>query len=84
MAVRALEQGTEIGGYVIEAPISIGGMGAVHRARRLGDGARGGDQAAARGAPTRLRFQIEARLLERLRHPRVVRVIDHFADSEGD
>jgi hypothetical protein len=39
VTVRPLEQGTEIGGtYVIEGPISIGGMGAVHRARRLADG----------------------------------------------
>ena len=30
-----------------------------------------------------LRFRIEARLLSRLRHPRVVRVLDHVADEHG-
>ena len=83
MAVRPLEQGTEIGTYVIEAPISVGGMGAVHRARRLADGLEVAIKQPLEDADA-VRFQIEARLLERLRHPRVVRVIDHFADSEGD
>ena len=84
MLVRPLEQGTEIGGtYVIEAPISVGGMGSVHQARRLADGLEVAIKQPLDDADA-VRFQIEARLLERLRHPRVVRVIDHFADSEGD
>ena len=74
MAVKELAPGTEIGGaYVIEAPISTGGMGAVHRARRVSDGA---PVAIKQPLLERdaLRFRIEARLLSRLRHPRVVRV----------
>jgi hypothetical protein len=82
--VRALPAGTEIGkSYVIEAPISSGGMGAVYRARRLWD-----DTPVAIKHPLEernaLRFQIEARLLARLRHPRVVRVLDHVASEHGD
>jgi Protein kinase domain/GAF domain len=82
--VRELAPGTEIGGaYVIEAPISTGGMGAVHRARRLSDGA---SVAIKQPLLERdlVRFRIEARLLSRLRHPRVVRVIDLVADEHGD
>jgi eukaryotic-like serine/threonine-protein kinase len=82
--VRALDPGTEVAGsYVIEAPISTGGMGAVHRARRLSDGLEVAIKQPL-DAGNAVRFRIEARLLERLRHPRVVRVIDHFADGEGD
>ena len=52
-------------------------MGAVHRARRLADGLEVAIKQPLEDADA-VRFQIEARLLERLRHPRVVRVIDHF------
>jgi hypothetical protein len=82
--VKELAPGTEIAGaYVIEAPISTGGMGAVHRARRLSDG---GEVAIKQPLLERdaLRFRIEARLLSRLRHPRVVRVLDNVADEHGD
>ena len=80
--VKVLAPGTEIGNeYVIEAPISTGGMGAVYRARRLRD-----DALVAVKQPLEqrnaLRFQIEARLLARLRHPRVVRVLDHIASDQ--
>jgi len=80
--VKVLAAGTEIGNeYVIEAPISTGGMGAVYRARRVRDGAL---VAVKQPLEQRnvLRFQIEARLLARLRHPRVVRVLDHVASDE--
>ena len=70
------------GRYEIVAPISSGAMGAVYRAidrhtqrevavKRLLD-----IQHAAR-------FEIEARLLASLSHPRVVKVIDHSQDDEG-
>jgi hypothetical protein len=83
VAEVTLAAGSEIGGaYAIEAPISSGGMGAVYRARRLADG-----QPVAvkhlleeRNA---VRFTIESRLLSRLRHPRVVRVLDHVVDGFG-
>jgi Protein kinase domain/GAF domain len=70
------------GRYEIVAPISSGAMGAVYRAidrhtqrevavKRLLD-----IQHAAR-------FEIEARLLASLSHPRVVKVIDHSQDEQG-
>jgi hypothetical protein len=57
-------------------------MGAVHRAL---DGETGRFVAVKRLLdPTHIaRFEIEARLLSQLDHPRVVRVVDHFRD-EGD
>ena len=81
--MRDLPSGTEIGGaYVVEVPISSGGMGAVYRARRVSDGA-----LVAIKQPLEernaMRFQIEARLLARLRHPRVVRVLDHVKFEDG-
>jgi serine/threonine protein kinase len=68
--------------YEIEGPISSGAMGAVYRATdREGD---------VKVAVKRLldlrhaaRFEIEARLLSQLRHPRVVEVLDHFQDESG-
>ena len=81
--MQDLPPGTEIGGaYAVEARISRGGMGAVYRGRRLADG---------EGVALKLlleernaaRFRIEARLLSRLRHPRVVEVLDHVVDEHG-
>ncbi|MDQ3997752.1 MAG: serine/threonine protein kinase, partial [Gemmatimonadota bacterium] len=78
-----LEVGTELGGrYVVEAPISAGAMGAVHRARDR----RTGDEVAVKrliDLSQITRFEIEARLLAQLEHPRIVKVIDHFRDVEG-
>jgi predicted Ser/Thr protein kinase len=79
--VAELVPGTTLGGrYEIEGRLSAGAMGAVYRAR------------ADDGAPVAVkrlldpsqagRFEIEARLLARLDHPRVVGVIDHFADGD--
>jgi tRNA A-37 threonylcarbamoyl transferase component Bud32 len=72
---------TIAGRYTIEAPISRGAMGAVYRAH---------DDREHRVAVKRLvdrrqaaRFEIEARLLARLRHPRVVRVLEHLQDPTG-
>ena len=57
-------------------------MGAVYRAE---DVATGDSVALKRLIDMRqaARFEIEARLLSQLRHPRVVRVIDHFEDETG-
>lgn len=76
----ALDSGTRLAGrYEIEAPLSAGAMGEVYRARTDDDGA---------VAVKRLldpsqadRFEIEARLLSGLRHPRVVEVLDEFEDD---
>ncbi len=74
--------GDLIGGrYEIVAPISEGAMGAVYQARDRADG--DGDVAVKRliDIGQWASFEIEARLLAGLRHPRVVRVLDYL--SEG-
>jgi hypothetical protein len=81
MAGEDLAAGTTIGdGYEIVEPISAGAMGAVYRARRDGE-----EVAVKRLTDPRaaVRFEIEARLLAQLDHPRVVRVRDHFEDPAG-
>jgi eukaryotic-like serine/threonine-protein kinase len=70
------------GAYEIMAPISAGAMGAVYRARHLESGSEVALKRLLKQAGTR-RFEIEARLLATLDHPRVVRVLDHF-DLDGD
>jgi hypothetical protein len=78
-----LPAGAVVGGrYEVVLPISSGAMGAVYRARAdNGDG----DVALKRLLDRRhaARFEIEARLLAQLRHPRVVRVVDYFQDDSG-
>jgi serine/threonine protein kinase len=68
--------------YEVVLPISSGAMGAVYRAR---DAEGNGDVALKRLLDRRhaARFEIEARLLAQLRHPRVVRVVDYFQDDSG-
>jgi predicted Ser/Thr protein kinase len=71
-----------VGGYEVVAPISAGAMGAVYRARDL----ESGDEVALKHLiePAEMRrFEIEARLLAMLDHPRVVRVVEHF-EHEGN
>jgi hypothetical protein len=80
--VEDLEPGRRLAGrYTVLGPISRGAMGAVYRARGE-DGA----QVAVKWLIDRrqaARFDIEARLLAALEHPRVVRVLDHFQDESG-
>jgi len=68
--------------YEVLAPISSGAMGAVYRAT---DRDAGVDVAVKQLMDTRhaARFEIEARLLAQLRHPRVVRVVDYFQADTG-
>jgi hypothetical protein len=77
-----LPAGYQLGRYAIEAPISQGAMGAVYRAQNR---VTGQPVAVKRLLDTRhaARFEIEARLLSQLQHPRVVEVLDHFQDQEG-
>src|ERR1700745_322221 len=77
-----LADGMELEGYAIESPLSAGAMGAVYRARKLDDGSPG---AIKRLLDTRhiARFEIEARLLSTLHHPRVVNVMDYFTEETG-
>ena len=68
--------------YDLIAPISSGAMGAVYRAL---DRETGLEVAIKRLLDVKhaARFEIEARLLSSLSHPRVVKVIDHAGDEEG-
>src|SRR3954447_6552983 len=77
-----LPRGGELNGYTIEAPLSAGAMGAVYRAQTVADGT---PVALKRLLDTRhvARFEIEARLLSALHHPRVVDVINYFAHESG-
>src|SRR5438128_1714681 len=77
-----LDDGTELGGYRIDSPLSAGAMGAVYRATRSEDDT---PVAIKRLLDTRhiARFEIEARLLSTLHHPRVVNVMDYFTQETG-
>ena len=70
------------GRYEVMTPISSGAMGAVYRAL---DRETGREVAIKRLLDVKhaARFEIEARLLSSLSHPRVVKVIDHAGDEEG-
>lgn len=83
MAVpEVLQPGEVVGGrYEIVAPISSGAMGAVFRARA--DGREVALKLLTNPGQGR-RFDIEARLLGRLSHPRVVDVVDHGRDGDRD
>jgi len=68
--------------YHVVEPISAGAMGAVYRAV---DSETGNEVALKQSTNPHhdQRFEVEARLLSSLQHPRVVRIIDHFAASSG-
>jgi serine/threonine protein kinase len=68
--------------YRVVEPISAGAMGAVYRAIDLETGA---DVALKQSTDPHhdQRFEVEARLLASLQHPRVVRILDHFSESSG-
>ncbi len=72
---------TVAGGYRLLAPISSGAMGQVYRAQ----GPDNREVAVKRlfDLGHEARFDIEVRLLSRLRHPRVVPILDHFQDQSG-
>src|SRR5215218_7464587 len=77
-----LAEGTDLQGYTIEAPLAVGAMGAVYRGHTTDDGT---PVAIKRLLDTRhvARFEIEARLLSSLHHPRVVNVMDYFTHETG-
>jgi eukaryotic-like serine/threonine-protein kinase len=77
--VQQLPPGAQLGRYRIEGYLSSGAMGAVYRAHNIVTET---DVAIKQmlGEHT-ARFEIEARLLSQLEHPRVVEVLDHFQDA---
>ena len=68
--------------YRILEPISAGAMGAVYRAHDLEADI---DVALKQSTSPQhdQRFEAEARLMSSLRHPRVVRIVDHFSAKSG-
>jgi hypothetical protein len=70
------------GRYVVGGPISSGAFGRVY-AGSEGDTGRPLAIKHMVDVSFARRFTIEARLLEQLDHPRVVRVFDHFSDDSG-
>jgi hypothetical protein len=82
-SISPLPAGLELNDrYVVVEPISSGAMGAVYRGR---DAEAGTDVALKHLTDRRHaeRFEVEARLLGVLSHPRVVRVLDYFQDPTG-
>jgi hypothetical protein len=79
---QELPPGSQLGRYRIEGYLSSGAMGAVYRAHNIVSGT---DVAIKQmlGSEHSARFEIEARLLSQLEHPRVVKVLDHFQDAVG-
>jgi predicted Ser/Thr protein kinase len=68
--------------YHVVEPISSGAMGAVYRAVDV----QTGEEVALKQSTNPhydQRFEAEARLLASLQHPRVVRIMDHFAEASG-
>jgi Protein kinase domain/GAF domain len=79
---QELPAGSQLGRYRIEGFLSKGAMGAVYRAHNIVTDI---DVAIKQmlGTEHTARFEIEARLLAQLKHPRVVEVLDHFQDANG-
>jgi predicted Ser/Thr protein kinase len=79
---QRLAEGSQLGRYRIEGFLSEGAMGAVYRAHNIVTNT---DVAIKQmlGSEHTARFEIEARLLSQLKHPRVVEVLDHFQDASG-
>jgi hypothetical protein len=82
-SISPLPAGLELNDrYVVVEPISSGAMGAVYR----GQDTEAGTDVALKHLTDRRhaeRFEVEARLLGVLSHPRVVRVLDYFQDPTG-
>src|SRR5947209_19390285 len=68
--------------YQVVEPISAGAMGAVYRAVDVESDAEVALKQSTNPQHDQ-RFEAEARLLASLRHPRVVRILDHFSALSG-
>jgi hypothetical protein len=79
---QRLAQGSQLGRYRIEGFLSEGAMGAVYRAHNIVTDTDVAIKQMLASEHT-ARFEIEARLLAQLKHPRVVEVLDHFQDANG-
>jgi hypothetical protein len=79
---KRLPEGSQLGRYRIEGYLSGGAMGAVYRAHNIVTSTDVAIKQMLAEEHT-ARFEIEARLLSQLKHPRVVEVLDHFQDASG-
>jgi len=79
---QQLPEGSQLGRYRIEGYLSSGAMGAVYRAHNIVTSTDVAIKQLLAEEHT-ARFEIEARLLSQLKHPRVVEVLDHFQDASG-
>src|SRR3954466_9639441 len=79
---QRLAEGSQLGRYPIEGFLSEGGRGAVYRAHNIVTDTEVAIKQMLASEHT-ARFEIEARLLSQLKHPRVVEVLDHFQDASG-
>jgi predicted Ser/Thr protein kinase len=79
---QRLAEGSQLGRYRIEGFLSEGAMGAVYRAHNIVTNTDVAIKQMLASEHT-ARFEIEARLLSQLKHPRVVEVLDHFQDASG-
>ena len=80
--------GRLVGPWLIEAVLSEGGMGTVYRARREGDGfvQTGALKLIRSGLESEAliqRFEHERRLLARLQHPNIARLLDGGTTEDG-
>lgn len=82
-----LRQGTEVGGYVIDAKIGVGGMGVVYGARHPRIGKRVAIKVLApaysTNARTVRRFEQEAKVVNEIRHPNIVDVFQFGELPDG-
>ena len=80
-APRDLQPGDRLGGdYTCESALASGAFGAVYAARHDASGERVAVKCVLDDEDV-VRFEIEARLLARLSHPRIPRVIDYFVED---
>ena len=86
LSVRCPVPGAVLAGWTLESPLGRGGMGLVFLARRAGTEQAGAlkvlakEQTASTQGAKRLRREVLA--LQRLRHPRVVAILDEHLDYE--
>jgi hypothetical protein len=82
-----LRPGTEVGGYVIDAKIGVGGMGVVYGARHPRIGKRVAIKVLApmysANASTVRRFEQEAKVVNEIRHPNIVDVFQFGELPDG-
>ncbi len=82
-APPAVRPPPSIPGYALEGEIGRGGMGVVHRARRLADGAAAAVKMVSPAVDLEPevvgRFRREIAILGRLRHPNIVQLLDSGA-----